>query len=38
LRRLGFKRAVVPASSPEGPYGMQLIRVETVAQAMMLVG
>jgi DNA repair protein RadA/Sms len=31
--RLGFRRVVVPASSPEGPPGVELIRVETVAQA-----
>jgi DNA repair protein RadA/Sms len=31
--RLGFDRVVVPASSPPGPPGMELIRVETVADA-----
>ncbi len=31
--RLGFGRVVVPASSPEGPPGLELIRVETVADA-----
>jgi DNA repair protein RadA/Sms len=31
--RLGFDQVVVPASSPEGPPGVQLIRVDTVAQA-----
>ena len=31
--RLGFDQVVVPASSPEGPGGVRLIRVETVAQA-----
>ncbi len=31
--RLGFDRVVVPASSPDGPPGVELLRVETVAQA-----
>jgi DNA repair protein RadA/Sms len=31
--RLGFDQVVVPASSPEGPPGVRLIRVDTVAQA-----
>ncbi|HEY7917967.1 MAG TPA: DNA repair protein RadA [Acidimicrobiales bacterium] len=31
--RLGFDRVAVPASSPDGPTGMELIRVETVAEA-----
>jgi DNA repair protein RadA/Sms len=31
--RLGFRRVVVPASSPDGPPGVELLRVETVAQA-----
>jgi DNA repair protein RadA/Sms len=31
--RLGFDRVAVPASSPDGPAGMELIRVETVAEA-----
>jgi DNA repair protein RadA/Sms len=31
--RLGFDRVVVPASSPDGPPGMVLVRVETVSQA-----
>jgi DNA repair protein RadA/Sms len=31
--RLGFDRVVVPASSPDGPAGTELIRVETVAGA-----
>jgi len=31
--RLGFDRVVVPASSPEGPPGLDLVRVETVHEA-----
>jgi DNA repair protein RadA/Sms len=31
--RLGFKAAVVPASCPDGPSGLQLIRVKTVTAA-----
>jgi DNA repair protein RadA/Sms len=31
--RLGFDRVVVPASSPAGPSGVQLIRVDTVIDA-----
>ena len=31
--RLGFDRVAVPASSPDGPPGVELLRVETVAQA-----
>ena len=31
--RLGFDRVVVPASSPDGPPGIELIRVDTVAEA-----
>jgi DNA repair protein RadA/Sms len=31
--RLGFTRAVVPALSPEGPSGIELIRVERVFEA-----
>ena len=31
--RLGFDRVVVPASSPPGPAGIELIRAETVADA-----
>ena len=32
--RLGFSRAVVPASSPPGPAGLELIRVDTVVEAL----
>ena len=32
--RLGFDRVVVPASSPPGPEGLELIRVDTVVDAM----
>ena len=32
--RLGFDRVVVPASSPPGPPGQELIRVDTVVDAM----
>jgi DNA repair protein RadA/Sms len=31
--RLGFGRVVVPPSAPEGPAGIELIRVDTVAEA-----
>jgi DNA repair protein RadA/Sms len=31
--RLGFHQVVVPASSPDGPQGCRLIRVDTVAEA-----
>lgn len=31
--RLGFRRAIVPASAPDGPTGLQLIRVSTLAEA-----
>jgi DNA repair protein RadA/Sms len=31
--RLGFRRAVVPASAPDGPAGMQVLRAATVADA-----
>ena len=33
--RLGFDRVVVPASSPPGPPGVELIRVNTVREAVM---
>jgi len=32
--RLGFERAVVPASAPAGPAGMELIRVPTLGSAL----
>lgn len=32
--RLGFGRAVVAASSPDGPPGMELVRVKTLSQAL----
>jgi len=31
--RLGFDRVAVPGSAPEGPAGVELIRVDTVAEA-----
>ena len=31
--RLGFARVVVPASAPTGPAGVELLRVDTVAEA-----
>jgi DNA repair protein RadA/Sms len=31
--RLGFRRVAVPGSSPEGPVGLELVRVDTVAEA-----
>ncbi|HVB94655.1 MAG TPA: DNA repair protein RadA [Acidimicrobiales bacterium] len=36
--RLGFTRVVVPASSPPGPPGLELMRVETVRDAFMRLG
>jgi DNA repair protein RadA/Sms len=36
--RLGFTRAVVPASSPAGPPGVELIRVDTVVEALQRFG
>jgi DNA repair protein RadA/Sms len=36
--RLGFARAVVPANSPSGPEGMELIRADTVADALYACG
>jgi DNA repair protein RadA/Sms len=31
--RIGFRRAIVPASCPDGPPGIELLRVESVADA-----
>jgi DNA repair protein RadA/Sms len=36
--RLGFGRAVVPCSAPEGPPGQQVCRVGTLAEALLAVG
>lgn len=36
--RLGFTRAVVPASSPEAPRGMRILRAETLADAVDALG
>ena len=36
--RLGFKRALVPASAPAGPAGMELVRVSTLADAVRAAG
>jgi DNA repair protein RadA/Sms len=36
--RLGFDQVVVPASSPAGPAGVELIRAETVAEAVNRLG
>jgi DNA repair protein RadA/Sms len=36
--RLGFARVVVPASTPEGPPGIELIRVDTVLEAVSCFG
>jgi DNA repair protein RadA/Sms len=36
--RLGFSRALVPASSPAGPSGLTLVRVATVADALRAAG
>jgi DNA repair protein RadA/Sms len=37
-QRLGFHRAVVPASAPEGPVGIEVLRAATVAEAAVLAG
>jgi DNA repair protein RadA/Sms len=37
-QRLGFRRAVVPASAPDGPAGMQVLRSATIADACALAG
>jgi DNA repair protein RadA/Sms len=34
--RLGFKRAVVPSSAPEGPVGLELLRAGTLLEAVRL--
>jgi DNA repair protein RadA/Sms len=34
--RIGFRRAFVPASCPDGPPGMELVRVDSVADACVL--
>jgi DNA repair protein RadA/Sms len=36
--RAGFRRAIVPASAPPGPPGLQLCRVATVAEALTVAG
>jgi DNA repair protein RadA/Sms len=36
--RAGFRRAIVPASAPPGPTGLQLRRVATVAEALAVAG
>jgi DNA repair protein RadA/Sms len=36
--RLGFRRAIVPANSPSGVDGMQLLRVSTVTEALAAAG
>ncbi len=36
--RLGFRRALVPALAPDGPAGLQLIRVASVADALAVAG
>jgi DNA repair protein RadA/Sms len=36
--RLGFTRALVPASAPDGPAGLALLRVGTVSEAMRAAG
>ncbi len=38
LARLGFDQVVVPASSPEGPAGVELLRVDRVIDALLLLG
>jgi DNA repair protein RadA/Sms len=36
--RLGFKRALVPMSAPDGPSGLQMIRVSSLREALLAVG
>jgi DNA repair protein RadA/Sms len=36
--RLGFRRALVPATAPDGPPGLRLLRVATVVEALAAVG
>ena len=36
--RMGFHRAIVPASAPDGPVGVELLKVPTVAMAASLAG
>ena len=38
LARLGFHRVAVPASTPDGPPGVELVRVATVLHAVALAG
>lgn len=35
--RLGFRTALVPASAPDGPTGMEIVRADTVAKAMTMI-
>jgi len=37
-QRLGFTRAVLPESGPEGPPGMEVVRVRTLAEAVEATG
>ncbi len=36
--RLGFRRAVVPTSAPSGPTGLELIRVDSLNDALLVLG
>jgi predicted ATP-dependent serine protease len=36
--RLGFRRAVVPASTPDPPDGIELVRAATLVEAVAAVG
>jgi len=36
--RLGFRRAIVPANSPDGVEGIRLVRVSTITEAMLAAG
>jgi DNA repair protein RadA/Sms len=38
VARLGFTKAMVPVSSPSGPKGVELVRVETVCDALTVLG
>jgi DNA repair protein RadA/Sms len=37
-QRLGFRRAIVPASAPEGPFGIDLLRAPTLGHAAAVAG
>jgi DNA repair protein RadA/Sms len=36
--RMGFHKAIVPASAPDGPAGVELLKVKTVAEGAAIAG